>query len=444
MCVEESTRSEKQVSETPVDNSLFRHAKFGPRITKAVTAYALCSTAYKSGKQWYERLKTQQQYQITVNGTDAIYDDLHEWILSQLPEDRRKSLIARTGEFESDKVPQSSDADSAELEVSLVRLNYDSSSAQKVSIYGHPVVVQLDEQVAPTILTEISSGHSFRRSFVSLRLKAQSPEGRDAVIRLIDDLARKQREKKHVATIRIGTRWGSWEVAKSLRPRKWESLVLKDGTADKVRDDLQTFLDSEEEYNRRSIPWHRGYLFHGPAGTGKSSLVLALATHFDMDLWALSLGDLKTDTDLISLVSGVRGGILLLEDIDVFGAAKERTAENEHVSLSALLNSLDGATTPHGLITMMTTNHLGSIDKALYRPGRIDLMVELEEARWPQVIAMLENWYQVDSGDGKYVNQGDVFNPAQIQEIMRNNDFIYKAMDEIRKVGKDVTETASE
>ena len=47
------------------------------------------------------------------------------------------------------------------------------------------------------------------------------------------------------------------------------------------------------------------------------------------------------------------------------------------MSLSALLNVLDGVGSQEGRVLIMTTNHAERLDAALIRPGRVDMKLEL-------------------------------------------------------------------
>jgi chaperone BCS1 len=83
--------------------------------------------------------------------------------------------------------------------------------------------------------------------------------------------------------------------------------------------------------------------------------------------------------------------LLLLEDVDINVSTKERTDQSTGVSMSALLQSLDGIVTPRGLITVMTTNRIEALDKALIRPGRADRIFEIGYLTQDQLEHLVEN-----------------------------------------------------
>jgi chaperone BCS1 len=194
----------------------------------------------------------------------------------------------------------------------------------------------------------------------------------------------------------VPAKWNGWNRRRDLPLRTLESVVLKDGALDDIIADLKDFLAKEEKYAQRSIPWHRGYLFYGPPGTGKTSALRAIATHFGLDCYYLSLGDLDKDTDLLELISQVpERCMLILEDVDVFGAATERD-DDSGATLSGLLNALDGVATPWGLVVCMTSNHREDLDPALVRAGRIDREFKLDYVDSDQLCRLFAWFYEAE------------------------------------------------
>lgn len=164
-------------------------------------------------------------------------------------------------------------------------------------------------------------------------------------------------------------------------------VVLPGNTYTHLREDLDTFLNSQEWYESVGIPWRRGYLLHGIPGAGKGSTVQTLAGEFGRHIHCLSLAHISVD-ELGRAVQSSSDGFLLIEDVDcAFGEGREQK-NVRGITFSDLLNALDGVATPDGRIVFMTTNHLHRLDPALIRPGRVDYTVEFSCATAGQINAL--------------------------------------------------------
>jgi chaperone BCS1 len=186
----------------------------------------------------------------------------------------------------------------------------------------------------------------------------------------------------------------SWQ---SLRPL--ESVVLADQTLEDLLEDLRDFYRSSAWYAERGIPYRRGYLLYGPPGTGKTTVVVALAGELKLSVAVLSLSSrIMNDESLRALVDALPAStLLLIEDVDCVFKEKRATGVETGVTLSGLLNALDGVSSREGRVLFMTTNHPERLDPALVRPGRVDRKVELGHAT-PDQARRLFLWFYRDSG----------------------------------------------
>lgn len=130
-------------------------------------------------------------------------------------------------------------------------------------------------------------------------------------------------------------------------------------------------------YAERGIPYKRGYLLFGPPGTGKSSFSLSLAGKHELYIYTLQLSNIS-DTMLMRLFAELPPRcIVLLEDMDTAGVGRRDSVDADQekeskltVTLSGLLNVLDGVSSHESRILIMTTNYIEHLDEALIRPGR--------------------------------------------------------------------------
>ncbi|KAH7240585.1 hypothetical protein MRS44_012881 [Fusarium solani] len=187
----------------------------------------------------------------------------------------------------------------------------------------------------------------------------------------------------------------AWSKYMSKATRPMSTIALDESIKEGLIKDLQRYLDPRTKrwYATRGIPYRRGYLFSGPPGTGKTSLTLAAAGIMGLDIYMISLNSpLLSEDTLATLFRDLpRTCLVLLEDIDATNlthkrevisvesktpAGPKRVREREPVSLSGLLNVIDGVGAQEGRVLVMTSNHTENIDPALLRPGRVDFSVK--------------------------------------------------------------------
>lgn len=225
------------------------------------------------------------------------------------------------------------------------------------------------------------------------------------------------------------TTWGDWEFFGEIKGKDIENVIVKQKW--EVVSDIEEFLQKEDWYLKRGLMYKRGYLFHGRPGNGKTSLSLALAKRFNRHIYFLNLNDLTKDADLYKVFSRLTTkAVLVLEDVDA-AQAKRKEGESK-ISFSALLNCIDGAFSKHGLILIMTTNHVENIDPALIRAGRIDMKIEIDNPDCQRVQEYLELFYDQELQIGTLAKD---LSMADVQEIcLRNKNSVEVAVETISGV----------
>ncbi len=396
-----------------------------PRLARAAGALAV----YEGGRRFYHSTRTwwtdHAAYQVRVTDTDPLYDSVLDWLAVELPSSsnqRRLSVMTRGAGASYDGnagVPASSERH--ETSPSKLRVVHTDNQALRLTITGHPVKVRLSAEDGPS---GTSSKDRSRFQTKQVDFECRSRAGQGAVMRHLERI-HAQRSRRDPA-LWMANPWGGWDRRNDLPARSIQSVILPPAQIGSIIDDLDGFLAAEERYNELAIPWHRGYLLHGPPGTGKTSLAKALAHHFGLDLWYASLPDLRDGSDLIRLISSVQPkSLLLLEDVDVAIGTHVRpdhdtaaSGDGQPVSLAALLNALDGVATPHGLVTVMTTNHLHRLDPALVRAGRMD-RVELIDLPGPAEVQALFARFYGEPYDADEVPAG--MSQAEVSEIFKRH-----------------------
>jgi len=228
---------------------------------------------------------------------------------------------------------------------------------------------------------------------------------------------------------------------------------------------LVFFLENKDWYKKKGIPYHFGILLHGLPGCGKTSIIKAILEYTGRHAFVIPLNRVKTCGELENIFYKMEINekyiptekrIYIFEDIDCLcNIVKDRELEdkpsitefelldkltnltikksndiNDELNLSCILNIFDGILETPGRIIILTSNFPEKIDKALLRPGRIDLNIELKKTSSTIVYEMLSFFYDIDiSIISKMCNnmiEDYKFTPAEIINICQNNMFDIK------------------
>ncbi|XP_053327102.1 mitochondrial chaperone BCS1 [Spea bombifrons] len=194
------------------------------------------------------------------------------------------------------------------------------------------------------------------------------------------ELALHEQEGKTIMYAAMGAEWRQFGFPRRRRPLT--SVVLEEGVAEKIIQDVKGFIDNPKWYSDRGIPYRRGYLLYGPPGCGKSSFITALAGDLEYSICLMSLSDSSLSDDRLNHLLSVapQQSIILLEDVDAAFVSRDLGKQNPiayqgmgRLTFSGLLNALDGVASTEARIVFMTTNHIDRLDPALIRPGRVDV-----------------------------------------------------------------------
>ncbi|WVQ78406.1 hypothetical protein IAT38_000492 [Cryptococcus sp. DSM 104549] len=233
----------------------------------------------------------------------------------------------------------------------------------------------------------------------------------------------------------------TWQKPVSRPARPWSSVILPPGLKEGLAKDVSRFLSDREVrwYASRGIPHRRGYMFHGEPGSGKTTLVTALASKMDLSIYVINPAQRgMDDAKLCKLFRDCPSkSLILIEDIDCIfprgrgrGPATNRVAmideedephadaevgeqEGEKdgekepgagkhdlspstVTMSGLLNAIDGVSSQEGCVLIATTNHLNRLDSALSRAGRFDVSIEFKHAIPTQARDLYLHFYPLE------------------------------------------------
>ena len=263
---------------------------------------------------------------------------------------------------------------------------------------------------------------------------------------------------------------------------EWESSITFKNSyfqnMDEIIKKIDFFLNNKKWYMERGVPYNMGILLYGEPGCGKTRFIKQLMNYTGRHGIDIKLNDSMDFTDLQNVIYKEEldethiipqnQRILIFEDIDALGdVVKDRdlkksesnlsineshfvsvgngeinnnannNANNNTLSnffkisnqakqnnnLSYLLNMLDGIHECSGRILIMTTNKLDVLDKALIRPGRIDIKINFQKCSLYDISRMIKSFWNIDIPSDTILPEIErKYTNAEIINIFRSTD----------------------
>jgi chaperone BCS1 len=413
-----------------------------------------------SSQYFWESLEAHFMSTVDIRTDDEIYNILMTWVANQRFAQGARRFVVNTNlnsrswylwRWDDDEGEESADLTGQTSEAQKKKaLSYTPSFGSHYFFYRGRVLLfrrsakENNSFMAVSEREEISISCFGRNPYI---LKELLLEARSLYIE-------KDQQKTLIyrGTVRSGSTEPTWQRCMARSSRPFSTVILNKQKKMDIIDDVTDYLApaTQRWYSNRGIPYRRGYLLYGPPGTGKSSLSLALAGFFKMRIYIVSLSSITANEEnLASLFAELpRRCVVLLEDIDTAGLTHTReddkkdapvvaaepleptqvTAGNGNtnsnnnqptgrLSLSGLLNILDGVASQEGRVLIMTTNHLEKLDKALIRPGRVDMIVEFGLADTEMITAIYNAIFAHLEGDDGVVPEDLALDPDARQAL---------------------------
>lgn len=231
----------------------------------------------------------------------------------------------------------------------------------------------------------------------------------DVIIGFLNDILSKYKDVLEKSTnnhlmVYINTTYSGpiWHGYRMRIHKTFDNTFYDGAIKDTIIRDVQEFISNESRYVSLGIPYKRGYLLYGPMGTGKSSAWYALSRLLHRNVYKLSLESLDVTSIKHAVSSIPSNSIMVIDDIDTIPFSNTETASPNNddddeslvtpptshtlhtspmqrygISVSVLLEILDGYDYLHGCIVVFTSNYPEKLDQRLLRSGRIDLRLNI-------------------------------------------------------------------
>ncbi|ERN07405.1 hypothetical protein AMTR_s00019p00244740 [Amborella trichopoda] len=233
---------------------------------------------------------------------------------------------------------------------------------------------------------------------------------------------------------------GLWSTVDFHLPSTFDTIAVNNEVKNSLKKDLVKFSEAKELYVEAGRAWKRSYLIHGPSGTGKTTLVAAIANELCFNLYDIDLGSVHNNFHLRKLLISTRErSVIVFEDIDKW-VVKREGAENQRVeegyiiqkigggealiTMTGLLNLIDGLWSSCFLcekVMVFTATNIENLDPSLLRPGRMDMHMTLTYTRPLDFEALTNKYFDLENDE---IEVSIRTNMQKIKDLLNNLNII--------------------
>lgn len=192
-----------------------------------------------------------------------------------------------------------------------------------------------------------------------------------------------------------------------IRPIKksLKNIYLQSDISKTIANFLNNYDNIRKKYNDMSMTYKTVFMVYGCPGTGKTSLAEAIASELGREIALVNLREITDINSLQDILKLHSGDVFVFEEIDwVIQEINKNYIRNEYsevelsmieksssspfdkpirnlyksITISDLLETLDGLRSYSDSVFFLTTNHIDKLDSALKRHGRIDYLMEIK------------------------------------------------------------------
>lgn len=173
------------------------------------------------------------------------------------------------------------------------------------------------------------------------------------------------------------------DTQRGIEKEKNNSSYFWSAPAQKLDGEISFWMENRSWYRERDLAWRRGAMLFGPAGSGKTKMVIECAKKHGLPVRKLNISNMSNSEFKEAFEhENQEGQIVLMEDIDgVFNFRENILASSTHtkqlLSFDTFINAIGGIRAANGSFVIVTSNHPDKLDPAMVRSGRIDAHIEV-------------------------------------------------------------------